>query len=246
MDIKKKVEDIFDIAAQPTVDVVSSIFLEGLVGSIVPGVTSAMMAYKQKRSERMLEKFMIETKKRIDELEEKLIQLEPDQYKEFAGKYFGIVTDYVIDEVQEEKIKYIVNGFVNLASMQNIKEDFVLYYYDTLKDLRLADIAVLKLYCPLISQQTYEDIMKEFELDYDQYDAIREKLLRMGLLTTKREKKEDDLYSNLLSIQDFLEKLTKGKKVTPPRFKRIEARDSYEISRFGRSFVEFFINSEKR
>lgn len=245
MDIRKKVEDIFDIAAQPTVDIVSSIFLEGLAGSIVPGMTSAMLAYKQKRSERMLEKFMIETKKRIDELEEKLIQLEADQYKEFAGKYFGIITDYVIDEVQEEKIKYIVNGFVNLASMQNIKEDFVLYYYDTLKNLRLVDIAVLKLYYSPIPQQTYKDLIKEFELDYDQYDAIREKLFRMGLLTTRREEKEDDLYANLLAIQEYLEKLTKGNKANLPRFKRIEKRDSYEISRFGRNFVEFFINSEK-
>lgn len=246
MDIKKKVEDIFDIAAQPTVDIVSSIFLEGLAGSIVPGVTSAMLAYKQKRSERMLEKFMIETKKRIDELEEKLLQLEPEQYKKFACQYFGIVTDYVIDEVQEEKIKYIVNGFVNLASMQNIKEDFVLYYYDTLKDLRLVDIAVLKLYYPLMTQQTSIDIMREFELDYDQYDAIREKLFRMGLLTTRRERKEDDLYKNLVEMQDYLEKIAKGKKATLPRFRRIDKRDSYEISKFGINFIKFFINSEKQ
>lgn len=73
MDLKKKVEDIFDITAQPTVDIVSSMFLEGIVGSVVPGVTSAMLAYKQKRAEKMIEEFMIEIRRRQQELEEKII-----------------------------------------------------------------------------------------------------------------------------------------------------------------------------
>lgn len=242
MDIKKRAEEIFDIAAQPTADIVSAMFLEGIAGTALPGGTSAMLAYKQKRSERMLEKFMIETKKRIDELEEKLVQLEPDRYKEFSGKYFGIVTDYVTDEVQEEKIKYIVNGFINLASMTNVTEDFVLYYYDTLKNLRIVDIAVLKQYYELIPQP-YTDILNEFKIEVEQYEAIRKKLARMGLLTTKREKKEDDLYANLLIIQDYLEKVSKGRKAELKKLKRLEKRDSYEISKFGRDFVEFFIKN---
>lgn len=45
MDFKKKVEDIFEIAAQPTVDIVSSMFLEGLAGTVAPGVTSVMLPY---------------------------------------------------------------------------------------------------------------------------------------------------------------------------------------------------------
>lgn len=63
MDIKKRVEDIFDITAQPAVSIVSSMFIEGIAGSMVPGVTSAMIACKQKRAERRLEQFMEETKK---------------------------------------------------------------------------------------------------------------------------------------------------------------------------------------
>ena len=242
MDIKKKVEDIFDIAAQPTIDIVSSMFIEGFTGTLLPGVTSAMLAYKQKRAERMLERFMIETKKRVNELEEKLIKLEPEKYKEFSEKYFGIVTDYVIDEVQEEKIKYIVNGFINLASIKDIKEDFVLYYYDTLKSLRIVDIAVLKLYYEPVPR-SYIEILQTFGIEYEQYDSIREKLVRMGLLTTKREKREDDLYTNLLIMQDFLEKVSKGKKADLKRFKHIEKHDTFIISKFGRDFMEFFIES---
>jgi hypothetical protein len=43
MDLKKKVEDIFDITAQSAVDIVSSMFLEGIVGPVVPGVTNVML-----------------------------------------------------------------------------------------------------------------------------------------------------------------------------------------------------------
>lgn len=41
--------DIFEEGAEPCVDIVSSMVLEGVAGSVVPGVTSAMFAYKQKR-----------------------------------------------------------------------------------------------------------------------------------------------------------------------------------------------------
>ena len=93
MDMKKKVEDIFDIGAGPAVDIVSSIFLEGVAGRVVPGVTSAMLAYKQKRSERMVEEFMLETKKRQLELEEKLIKLKEGPFIDIKDKYFGLVLD---------------------------------------------------------------------------------------------------------------------------------------------------------
>lgn len=94
----------------------------------------------------MFEKFMEETKARHDELEEKIIQMSEDRAKEFIGKYSGIISDYVLDEVQEAKIKYIVNGFINLAAIKDVHEDFVLTYYDALSSLRVVDLGVLKQY----------------------------------------------------------------------------------------------------
>ncbi len=247
MDIKKKVEDIFDIAAQPTVDIVSSIFLDGVVGSVLPGVTGAMLAYKQKRSEKMLEKFMIETQKRHEELENKLLNASEDRVKEISGKYFGIVADYAIDEVQEDKIQYLVNGFINLASADDLNEDFVLTYYDTLKTLRLVDIGVLKLYYEIYlgnDQKSYTDILNEFNIDYDQYNAIRDKLERLGLFATKRSKYEDILYENIINIQSYLQDVYKGKKATLRSLRTIEKRDSFLISKFGKEFTDFFIKSK--
>lgn len=171
----------------------------------------------------------------------------PENYREFRDKYFGLVSNYVLDEVQEEKIKYITNGFINLSQVSHIKEDFVLTYYDTLKDLRIIDIDILKLYYESYnpfteSGKTLNDIFKEYNIDYDQYDAIREKLARLGVLTTKREKKIDDLYNNILNMQDYLEKISKGKKANLKSFKRIDKKDSFQISKFGREFIDFFIS----
>ena len=35
----------------------------------------------------------------------------PENYREFRDKYFGLVSNYVLDEVQEEKIKYNMEIF---------------------------------------------------------------------------------------------------------------------------------------
>lgn len=239
--IKKSAIDIFEVVAEPTVDVVSSMFIEGIAGTFVPGVASAVLGYKQKRQERMLEKFMEETKTRQEELEKKIIQMSEEKMKEFTSKYFGIVTDYVLDEVQEEKIKYIVNGFINLASIEDIKEDFVFSYYDMLIDLRVVDLGVLKLYHNYSQgnlEGDFRTVLEEFNLDYDQYKSIQNKLLRMGLLISNNETYERD---NQLKIQKYLEQLEKGKKVKLGNLKSISSNDSFKLSPFGRQFMNFFV-----
>ena len=247
MDLKEKAKDIFDSAKQPLFDLTCDLVLEGVVGSVVPGVMNTYLSYKQKRQEKMFIKFMEEIESKIEILEERLKNMTPENYIEFRDKYFGLVSDYVLDEVQEEKIKYITNGFINLSQVNHINEDFVLTYYDTLKDLRIIDIAVLNLYYDIYnpfskSEKTFNDILVEYHIDYDQYTAIREKLVRLGVLTTKRENRIDDLYNNILNMQDYLENTYKGKKVKLKPFKRIDKKDSFQISKFGREFIDFFIS----
>ena len=247
MDLKEKAKDIFDSAKQPLFDLTCDLVLEGVIGSVVPGVMNTYLSYKQKRQEKMFIKFMEEIESKIEILEERLKNMTPENYIEFRDKYFGLVSDYVLDEVQEEKIKYITKGFINLSQVNHINEDFVLTYYDTLKDLRIMDIAVLNLYYDIYnpfskSEKTFHDILVEYHIDYDQYTAIREKLVRLGVLTTKRENRIDDLYNNILNMQDYLENTYKGKKVKLKPFKRIDKKDSFQISKFGREFIDFFIS----
>ncbi len=247
MSLFKKVKDVFEVTAESTADIVSSIFLEGVVGTFAPGVTSVMLAYKQKRQEKMFELFMKATKERSQLLENRLSCLEEPAFKEFKDKYFGLVSDYVLEEVQEEKIKYITTGFINIAALSKVNEDFVLTYYDTLRELRIRDLGVLKFYYDLTTgatDRTFREVLEELNIEYEQYEAIRIKLERWGLLTTKRDKKEDDLYENMTNIQEYLDNLSKGRKANLKRLKRIEKKDSYLISKFGREFIEFFAKEE--
>lgn len=241
MDMKKKVEDIFDITAGPAVDIVSSIFLEGVVGTLVPGVTSAMLAYKQKRSEKMVEEFMLETKKRQHELEEKLIKLDEDIFSDIKGKYFGLVLDYVIETKQKEKIKYIVNGFINLSDMEKLQEDVILVYYDLLDELNILDLRILKVYDSFNRTEGYYDIIKDTGISDEQYKLIQNKLERLGLIETKGKSQYEEMFENVTNLGEYLTNIEKNKK-SKLKFKKpsgIKSK-SYYLTKLGRRFLEFF------
>lgn len=244
MTIKEKAINLFDSAKEPAIEMTCEVFLDGVIGTVAPGIVTTYMSYKQKRQEKIYEKFMIETKERVSTLEEHLKRLNHSQYDKFKEEYFGLVSDYVIEEVQEEKIEYLVNGLINIAAIPDIKEDFILTYYDTLKELRVRDIAILKFYADLHSHmgenKTYVDICKDLNISYEEYESIREKLIRIGLLTTKREVKTDVLYENIINMQEFLQSLNKGKKAKLKSFKKIDKKDSFQISKFGKEFINFF------
>ncbi len=238
------VEDVLDVGAEGTVSIVCSMAAESLIGQVAPGVTTAVMAYKQKRFEKNIERFCQKIKDRQEEIDDRLVNLEEKHIAKFKNKYFPLVIDYVPDEPQEEKIDYLVNGLASIASCENLQEDFVLTYYDTLKDLRLADIDVLKFYydifCARIVLDSDRAIFEESELSYEQYDAIRKKLVKMGLMQTLGEKEINRLYKAVIGIQDFLQ--GKSKKLPSGKLPKSSAR--YIISMFGVNFMEFFIEKD--
>jgi len=243
--IIKRLKETFDVGAEGAVSTIATFMGESLLGQVLPGVTSVYFSYKQKRMEENMERLITEVKKHEDELNQRLSRLESGSIIKFRDTYLGIISDYVIDEVQEDKIEFIVNGLVNLAGYEIIQDDFVLTYYDTLRDLRIIDIAILKMYyCSYnaLPTKNFQEILNEFGMDYSQYDAVREKLSRMGLLRTRREKEMDDLYKNVIEIQGFIEELNKGKTKKLSRLNRLSKNDSYDISVFGRNFIEFFID----
>lgn len=144
MNLKENIEDLFASASQNMIHKACELILDGTLGTVLPGVMNTVLAYKQKRAERMYLLFMQELKNRIDELEKNLENISNKSYMEMKEKYFGIISDYVLEEIQEEKIKYLANGFINMSKIKELNENFVLLYYDTLQQLRIIDIAVLK------------------------------------------------------------------------------------------------------
>jgi len=248
MDWKKKVEETFDIVAEPATDIVSSMFLEGLIGTVVPGATSAMLSYKQKRSEHMIERFMIQTQKRLNEFEENLKNLDPSIIEEIKTKYFGITLDYVSNTKQEEKIEYLVNGFINIANMDILQEDIILIFYDTLSELNLLDLRILKMYGNITGDDNYYKIVDETGIDNSQYTLIVNKLERLGLIQSRAQSQYDEIFMNVVNIGEYLCELEKGRKAKLKYKKPFGASfsTSKQITNLGRRFLEFFTEKDKK
>lgn len=203
-----------------------------------------MLAYKQKRQERMYNLWLENIEERVMEIEE-LLAKQPKRYESIKNKYFGLISDYVLEEVQEEKIKYLANGFINTIRLETINENNILDYYDTLSQLRLVDIVVLKtFYSYGIDEQEYQnnlDTYKKLCIDSYKNKAIKEKLERLGLLISKRDKMENDLYKNIETMQKVIKDIISGKKNNgTTSFKNIVTNNSYELSSYGKEFIRFF------
>ncbi len=215
----------------------------GAVSAISPRIGGIMIAYKQKRLERNWEQYIALIAEHQEELNQRLNKLEEKQREEVKDIYFPLVSDYVGEEKQSEKIKFIVNGFINLSAGINMQEDTTLMYYDTLSQLSMLDLRVLKLYTQqyINGDQTGDDIytvMADYQIDMAQVSMIKEKLLRQGLLLSQNEEKMEE---NINNVSEFIEGLSKNKKnLKLKRINKIRRSDSYKITSYGRKFLNFF------
>lgn len=219
----------------------------------MPGISGAVSGYKRARFERNIKTFTEELALRIDEIRTNL-ESKTNEQKHKIDLLFNYVMDFVIEEPQQEKINLMVNGFVNITEHEVITEDFVLTYYDVLKDLRMVDISVLRLmysarYIYEDNNEMFTDIMERHGISYEQYESVRRNIQRLGLLTTITDLKiTEDLKGVIISIkeiQNFLGKLTNPRNKSPlPKLKepKLKSKDSLQISKFGKDFIDFFID----
>lgn len=160
---------------------------------------------------------------------------------------------------QTEKISYIVNGFVNMTKVENISEDVAYIYYDTLEQLTLLDLAVLKsygwFYLGYEQPEEVSNIMEAFNINDYQYDAVRKNLQRMTLLEDASEEKFDKIFKEFVSVFNTNMKILKSfknpKKFDTKEFSKLKniqeyrPRERLKISKFGIEFLEFFVEKEK-
>lgn len=222
--------------------------------SFIPGASGMYQNFKRNQHEKNMVRLYSELHLRMEEIRMNL-ETKTQEQKDHFDEQFKHVLVAVSDEQQEEKIKYMVNGLVHISEHDQVSDDFVLTYYDVLKSLRLVDIGVLKLMHDAkyafdqSSRDSYTDIMDRHGITQEQYEAVRRNLHRIGLLTTKIDINiADDLEAIVKSIKDintYLEKV--GKKNTNlPRLKepKIKSKENFEIAKFGRDFINFFVNEE--
>lgn len=255
------VESVLTTASEQGADVIKAQVggvVAGLItdtaASMIPGFGGAITSIRHSRLKKNVEEIERLFNERIEEIQH-IFYSKNQQQREDIDKLFEFMVDGAITEPQVEKIEYFINGFVNIAAHEEIKEDFILLFYDTLKELRLIDLTVLKLYGRFYLKDdqnhfnSYQDVLDQHGISYEQYELIRRNLVRKGILTTKTntilEKDLEAIEDAINTMQKYLQILKGEKKGSYPRLKqlKLKSKDNLEITKFGREFILYIINT---
>lgn len=220
----------------------------GILGAVAPAFLGVKLSFQQKRLERNMIKMLNSVVEKQVIIEQRLNQLDPAVRQKFIdGPYRDVLFDHIISENQEKKVQDNINGYINLMGVENPNDDVVFNFFRTLSQMNELDIRVLGLYRPTFgmgeeAHECFRDIMKEENIDETQYNFIREKLHRLGMLDSKNEANRDenlDLLGSTLTefIKQFYSK--KPKEVKAPKLKRISRTESYRITKLGYQYLVF-------
>jgi len=218
--LKEKLNDFTEISLEIGAPIVGNMVTDTIIGQIVPGAATAFLSYRQKRTEKMLIRAIDELKIQISEINSKLIGMSEKQIILIKESIFPIVLDNIEKESEEEKIKYIVNGFKHSINYDITDFDLILSYYDILNDLRMIDIRILiDLYEE--SKKMVRSYMEETDRTIKtEYEAVEtyaiKKMESLGLISVKK------------TFEDLEGRVTKPKK------------SATKISKLGIYFVKFF------
>lgn len=242
-----------DVAKESITNLTGELMVDS-VSSFIPGIGGAVSSYKRVRAEKNLTELVYHLHNNHDKLIENLSK-QTDENREKLDKLLHFVLEIATEEYQEEKIEYMANGYIYLTEHEEITSDFVMHYYDMLRQLRMVDISVLRLYYRGLyfydseeNQETFRDVMEKHGMSYDQYNSVRETLRRNGLLELEV---KDDVDDDMSKLEDGINKIVKyiehvnGKsKMRPPKVSKVKikqkSKERIRLSKFGRDFYKFF------
>ena len=219
----------------------------GVLGAVAPAFLGIKLSFQQKRFERNMVKMVSSINKNHDIMAQRLDNLEAEVRQKFIdGPYRDVLLDNIISENQEQKVQDNINGFINLMGVENPNDDIVFTFFHTLSQMNELDIRVLRLYHPTFdmdeSHENFLDVMREERIDETQYNFIREKLCRLGMLHSKNEERRDENLDILgKTLNELIKQLysKKPKEVKAPRLNRITRTESYRITFLGRQYLSF-------
>lgn len=219
----------------------------GVLGAVAPAFLGIKLSFQQKRFERNMVKMVSSINKNHDIMAQRLDNLEAEVRQKFIdGPYRDVLLDNIISENQEQKVQDNINGFINLMGVENPNDDIVFTFFHTLSQMNELDIRVLRLYRPTFdmdeSHENFLDVMREERIDETQYNFIREKLCRLGMLHSKNEERRDENLDILgKTLNELIKQLysKKPKEVKAPRLNRITRTESYRITFLGRQYLSF-------
>lgn len=213
-----------------------------IIGAVFPRINHIRLGWKQNRLERNLKKAIEELQKNdllIAVQMENLIECNQDQM--FRTQYCEMMLDAIYDEIQESKVRYGINGYINLMCVENPNEDMALMFFKTLTELSDLDIRVLKIFS-YEYEDNYYTMMQEVDISDMQYRFVKEKLERFGLLQSKNADIRD---TDLAAIIGYLKDINKQSNSKNPKtvkfpnkIKDLARSDSYKITSLGRQFLK--------
>lgn len=233
--------------------------------SLIPGIGGAITEFRTNKKIRNLEVMVQVINKRNEELKEKF-EKQTLENKEILDNIFEMVMQKIESTNQSEKIEFMINGYSEFLNLDNPSFDVAYLYFDTLDKLTILDISVLKLSYKtntlddIDGYSSYTELLEAFDINYDQYVAVRENLYRLGLMQNEYDNKLAKDIKNLQiaideirnSTESILNSLSgkrnqKLKKLTEKSKISLKAKDKLKISKFGKDFIRFFIinNQEK-
>lgn len=145
--MKDKLRNNFDVALSGGLGagaaVLSQALSDALIGQVAPGVVTAYLSYKQKRTDKMIVTAITDINGRLNALEEKLNKFSTEDWTFFREAFLPVFLDAVADEQQEQKIALLVNGFQTVIEYQLNDIDIIILYYDIMRELRVLDLKTL-------------------------------------------------------------------------------------------------------
>lgn len=229
------------------------------VASLIPGIGGAITEFRTNKKIKNLEVMVQAISKRDEELKEKF-EKQTLKNKQILDEIFEMVMRKIESTSQSEKIEFMINGYSEFLNLDNPSFDVAYLYFDTLDKLTILDISVLKLSYrantleDIDGYSNYEELLKAFDINYDQYVAIRENLNRLGLMENEY---DDKLVKDINNLQVAIDEIrgstesiikalsgarnAKIKTLSNKSKVRLKAKDRLKISKFGRDFIRFFI-----
>ena len=213
-----------------------------ILGAVFPRINHIRLGWKQNRLERNLTSAIKELQNN-DELIATQMQvlLENNQAYMFRTQYCEMMLDAIYDEIQESKVKYGINGYINLMCVDNPNEDMTLMFFKTLTELSVLDIRVLKCFS-YEHEENYYTVMQDVDITDMQYRFVKEKLERFGLLQSKTADIRDTNMELLIAYLKDIDKQSNSKKPKtvkfPSKVKKLPNSDSHQITSLGRQFLK--------
>lgn len=220
----------------------------GLLGAVAPSLFGVKLSFQQRRFERNMVKMLDTVAQKQDIIEQRLNRLDSEVRQKFMdGPYRDVLFDNIIAENQEQKVQDNINGYINLMGLENPNDDVIFTFFHTLSQMNELDIRVLRLYRPSYEKdeedcENYMDVLREENIDESQYNFIRQKLCRLGMLDSRNEANRDENLDILgKTLTELIKQLysKKPKVVREPRLKKIPRSESYSIAPLGRQYLNF-------